>query len=69
MLRAVQPGGGLGALLEFMGDDLIELVQILPELEEPHFDTFFVYPEELRASKRIQVFRDFLLRMVAESRF
>ena len=69
ILRAVQSGAGLGALPEFMGDGLIDLVQILPELEGPHFDTFFVYPEELRASKRIQVFRDFLLRMVAESRF
>jgi hypothetical protein len=27
-----------------------------------------VYPEELRTSKRIAVFRDFLLRHVAESR-
>ncbi len=69
ILRAVQSGAGLGALPEFMGDGLIDLVQILPELEGPHFDAYFVYPEELRASKRIQVFRDFLLRMVAESRF
>jgi len=27
-----------------------------------------VYPEELRSSKRISVFRDFLLRKVAEGR-
>ena len=31
-------------------------------------DAYFVYPEELRNSKRIQVFRDFLLRKVAESK-
>ena len=29
------------------------------------YDVFFVYPDELRASKRIAVFRDFLLSKVA----
>jgi DNA-binding transcriptional LysR family regulator len=69
ILRAVQSGAGLGALPEFMGDGLTDLVQVLPELEGPHLDAYFVYPEELRASKRIHVFRDFLLRLVAESQF
>jgi DNA-binding transcriptional LysR family regulator len=46
-----------------------DLVRVLPELEGPQIDAYFVYPEEMRASKRIQVFRDFLLRQVAESRF
>jgi hypothetical protein len=32
------------------------------------FEAFFVYPEELRTSKRIAVFRDFLLRKVAEAK-
>ncbi len=69
ILRAVQSGAGLGALPEFMVDGLTDLVQVLPELDGPQFDAYFVYPEELRASKRIQVFRDFLLRKVAESNF
>jgi DNA-binding transcriptional LysR family regulator len=69
ILRAVQSGAGLGALPEFMGDGLTDLVQVLPELDGPQFDAYFVYPEELRASKRIHVFRDFLLRKVAESNF
>ena len=69
ILRAVQSGAGLGALPEFMVDGLTDLVQVLPELDGPQFDAYFVYPEELRAAKRIQVFRDFLLRKVAESNF
>ena len=69
ILRAVQSGAGLGALPEFMVDGLTDLVQVLPDLDGPQFDAYFVYPEELRASKRIQVFRDFLLRKVAESNF
>jgi DNA-binding transcriptional LysR family regulator len=44
------------------------LVRVLPELQGPRIDAYFVYPEELRNSKRIQVFRDFLLRKVAESK-
>ena len=69
ILRAVQSGAGLAALPEFMGHDLNDLVQVLPELDGPQFDAYFVYPEELRSAKRIQVFRDFLLRKVAESNF
>ncbi len=69
IMRAVQSGAGLGALPEFMADGRSDLVQVLPELEGPQFDAYFVYPGELRASKRIQVFRDFLLRKVAESNF
>ena len=69
IMRALQSGAGIGGLPEFMGEGLSDLVQVLPELKGPHFDAYFVYPEELRASKRIQVFRDFLLRKVSESNF
>ena len=41
------------------------VVRILPEVEGNAYDAFFVYPDELRASKRIAVFRDFLLSKVA----
>ena len=69
IMRALQSGTGVGGLPEFMAEGLSDLVQVLPELQGPHFDAYFVYPEELRTSKRIQVFRDFLLRKVAESNF
>ena len=69
ILRAVRAGAGLGALPEFMVQGANDLVRVLPQLEGPQIDAYFVYPEELRHSKRIQVFRDFLLRQVAESRF
>jgi len=69
IFRAVQSGVGLGALPEYMGDELGDLVHVLPDLEGPHVDAYFVYPEEVRATKRVQVFRDFLLREVAEANF
>jgi len=69
ILRATQSGLGIAALPEFMVQEASSLVQVLPELEGPRIDAYFVYPEELRSSKRIQVFRDFLLRKVADSAF
>jgi len=69
IMRATQNDIGLAALPEFMTHGATNLVQVLPELEGPRIDAYFVYPEELRNSKRIQVFRDFLLRKVAESHF
>ncbi|MGY9062472.1 MAG: LysR family transcriptional regulator, partial [Rhodospirillales bacterium] len=40
------------------------LVELLPELRGPSIDAYFVYPEELRKSKRIVVLRDFLVNEV-----
>jgi DNA-binding transcriptional LysR family regulator len=65
--RAVQSGLGMAALPSYMSQDVQHLVRVLPELEGPRIDAFFVYPEELRNSKRIQVFRDFLIRKVAQT--
>jgi len=39
---------------------------VLDDLKGPKVDVFFVYPEELRNSKRVAVFRDFLLARLAE---
>jgi DNA-binding transcriptional LysR family regulator len=67
ILRAVQSGLGIATFAKFMGEEQHGLVQVLPEVEGPRMEAYFVYPEELRNSKRIQVFRDFLLRKVAEA--
>jgi len=69
ILQAVQSGSGIAALPEFMVQGSNDLVRVLPELEGPQIDAYFVYSEELRATKRIAVFRDFLLRKVADSTF
>ncbi|NKD78020.1 LysR family transcriptional regulator [Haematospirillum sp. H1815] len=59
--RAVQSGLGIAALPDYFASVASNLVQVLPELRGPSFDCYFVYPEELRHSKRVMVFRDFLL--------
>ena len=66
MLLAIHSGLGLGALPDFMAAEDEGLVQLLPELKAPKVDAYFVYPEELRNSKRVAVFRDFLLARLAE---
>jgi DNA-binding transcriptional LysR family regulator len=68
ILRAVESGLGIAALPDFMAQEAVDLIRILPELAGPEVEAYFVYPEELRSSKRIAVFRDFLLRKVAEGR-
>jgi DNA-binding transcriptional LysR family regulator len=68
MLRAVMSGLGMASLPDFIAREHSDLVRVLPEITGPPNEAYFVYPEELRTSKRISVFRDFLLRKVAESR-
>jgi DNA-binding transcriptional LysR family regulator len=68
MLRAVMSGLGIAALPDFVANEQNGLVRVLPEVAGPPNEAYFVYPEELRTSKRISVFRDFLLRKVAEGR-
>lgn len=67
--RAVRSGLGLAALPDYMISETSNLVRVLPELSGPAIEAFFVYPEELRQSKRVSVFRDFLVRKVAEGNF
>lgn len=69
ILQAVMAGSGIAALPEFMVDKQSDLVRVLPDVEGPQIDSYFVYSEELRSTKRIAVFRDFLLRKVNESSF
>ena len=69
MLLAVGSGLGIAALPDYMVEGSRDIVQVLPDLSGPKVEAYFVYPEELRHSKRIAVFRDFLVRKVAETPF
>ena len=66
VMLAVRSGLGIGALPDFMMAETQDLVRILPDIKAPKVEVFFVYPEELRNSKRVAVFRDFLLAQLAE---
>ncbi len=66
MRRAVETGMGIASLPSYIVAPDSPLVQVdIKGLDMPVFETYFVYPMELKASKRIRVFRDFI---VAEAR-
>jgi len=66
VMLAVRSGLGIGALPDFAMTEAPDLVRILPDIKVPKVEVYFVYPEELRNSKRVAVFRDFLLAQLAE---
>jgi DNA-binding transcriptional LysR family regulator len=66
ILLAIRSGAGIGAIPDYAMSDNTDLVRIMTDLKGPKIDVFFVYPEELRNSKRVAVFRDFLLARLAE---
>ena len=59
--QSIRSGVGIGALPTWMASEMDGLTRLLPHVPRPKVDCFFVYPEELRHSKRVSVFRDFLL--------
>ena len=69
MLRAVESGIGIAALPDYIIKSDSKAVRVLPNTDGPSIETYFVYPEELRNSKRIGVFRDFLLKKVKQTKF
>jgi len=69
LLLSVESGLGIASLPDYMITEKNNLRRLLPEVQGPTFDTFFVYPEELRNTKRVTVFRDFLEGEVRRWRF
>jgi len=67
--RAVKSGMGIASLPDFMVREDKDLIRVLTDLEGPSVDAYFVYPEVLRHSKRIAVFREFLIKRISESHF
>ncbi|MCB8838631.1 LysR family transcriptional regulator [Aurantimonas sp. VKM B-3413] len=58
---AIESGIGLALLPDYMIDKRAKLVQVLPEMEMPTFDTYLCYPEQMRSAAKLKVFRDFLI--------
>jgi DNA-binding transcriptional LysR family regulator len=60
---AVLAGVGIGMLPDYLTEDDHDLVSVLTkaEIDPPTLPILFVYPEELKTSKKVQVLRDFLV--------
>ena len=67
--EAVAQNIGIAVLPDYLAKDHPNLVAILEDSEMPLFDTYFVYPADLKDTKRVNVFRDFLLSKAREWSF
>ena len=67
--EAVLQSIGIAVLPDYLAKDHPNLVPILEEVEMPVFDTYFVYPADLKDTKRVNVFRDFLVAKAREWSF
>ena len=68
ILQGVLNGLGIGVLPDYLVVDHPELVQVLPDTESAPVPTYLAYPEELRHSQRVAVFRDFVLEEITAYR-
>lgn len=67
--QACLSGVGIAVLPDYMVRDEPGLISVLKEADVPELSAYLVYPEEIRDSKRAQVFRDFLLAKAREWSF
>ncbi|GGH25647.1 transcriptional regulator, LysR family [Cribrihabitans marinus] len=51
---------GIGVLPDYVTQGFPNLVQVLPDISSAEVPVYLAYPEELRHSKRIATFRDFV---------
>jgi DNA-binding transcriptional LysR family regulator len=61
ILQGVIHGLGIGSLPDYLTGDFPQLVHILPEEKSAPIPTYLAYVEELRHSKRVCAFRDFVV--------
>ncbi|GAB4294795.1 MAG: LysR family transcriptional regulator [Roseovarius sp.] len=60
VLQAVLQNLGIGVLPDYLSRDFPQLIRVLPEIQSTEVPVYLAYPSELRHSKRIAAFRDFV---------
>ncbi|TVS01960.1 MAG: LysR family transcriptional regulator [Rhodobacteraceae bacterium] len=68
VLQAVINHLGIGLLPDYVSEDFPELVHVLPEIASGDIPVFLAFPEELRHSRRIAAFRDFVVEEIVAYR-
>ena len=69
MRTALKQGMGIAALPDYLMHRTRHVSRVLPEVAGPVTEAWYVYPVELKNSKRIAVFRNFITQKIAESNF
>lgn len=57
----IRAGIGIGMIPDYLTEGEGDLAVVLTEVDPPSLPILFVYPEELKTSKKVQVLRDFLV--------
>jgi len=60
VLQGVVHHLGLGVLPNYLIQDFPHIVQVMPDIESAEVPVYLAYPEELRQSKRVAAFKDFV---------
>ena len=68
VLQGVLNHVGIGVLPDYLTADFTNLVRVLPEIESGEVPVFLTFPEELRTSRRVTAFRDFVLEEIQSIR-
>lgn len=68
VLQAVLANIGIGILPDYLTADFPGLVRVFPDLESGDVPVFLAFPEELRTSRRVSAFRDFVLEEIQSHR-
>ena len=66
LLLAVESGVGLAALPEYLVSNSNNIIKVLPNSEGPITEAHFVYPQSLKNTARITVFRNFLFSKIGD---
>jgi DNA-binding transcriptional LysR family regulator len=61
MKQACRAGLGIAMIPDYVTEEEPTLQRVLTDLALPEYETYFVYPPALKSSKRVGVFRDFLV--------
>jgi DNA-binding transcriptional LysR family regulator len=68
VLQGVLNNLGIGVLPDYVQVDTPDLVRVLPDVQSTEVPVYLAFPEELRHSKRIAAFRDFVQKQIALDR-
>ena len=69
MKYAIRAGIGIGLIPDYLTGEEGDLVPVLQDAQLPTVPVYFVYPEELKTAKKVQVFRDFLVAKARQWKF
>ena len=67
--KGKRAGIGIGLIPDYLTGEDGDLVPVLQEASLPTISVYFVYPEELKTAKKVQVFRDFLVTKARQWKF